>query len=89
MENNKNNEIPWWRDGLIIFAKVSAYIAFPVIIASYIGKFLDNKYDTGNTWFLVMIGFGFISTIYLIWREMKIYKNKIKEEDTNKNIKEN
>lgn len=83
MENNKNNT-PWWRDGLIIFAKVSAYIAFPIIVASYIGKFLDSKYNTGNIIFFVSIGLAFISTIYLIWKEMKIYKNKLgKEENLN------
>jgi hypothetical protein len=55
MENDKEKtkiDAPWWRDGLIIFAKVSAYIAIPVIIASYIGKYLDQRYNTGNLLFL-------------------------------------
>jgi hypothetical protein len=80
MENNKHNT-PWWRDGLIIFAKVSAYIAFPVIIASYIGKFLDNKYNTGNIIFFTSISLFFLFTIYLIWKEMKIYKQKMEKEE--------
>ncbi len=81
MENNKNNNAPWWRDGVIIFAKVSAYIAFPVIIASYAGKYLDQKYNTGNFMFLGLIVIAFISTTYLIWKEMKIYKKKIEKEE--------
>jgi heme/copper-type cytochrome/quinol oxidase subunit 4 len=75
--DKKTNNTPWWRDGLIIFAKVSAYIAVPVIFASYLGKYLDQKYNTGNLLFLVLVCLAFISTIYLIWREMKIYKKKI------------
>ena len=80
MENNIKNT-PWWRDGLIIFTKVSAYIAVPVILASFIGKYLDRKYNTGNLLFLVLIGIAFLSTIYLIWKEMKIYKKKIEKEE--------
>jgi uncharacterized membrane protein YfcA len=80
MENDKEKtkiDAPWWRDGLIIFAKVSAYIAIPVIIASYIGKYLDQRYNTGNLLFLFLILIAFLTTIYMIWKEMKIYKKKI------------
>jgi len=72
---------PWWRDGLIIFAKVSAYIAVPVILASYIGQFLDKKYNTGNLLFLVLIAIAFASTMFLIWKEAKIYKKKLEKEN--------
>lgn len=92
-KNNTNTEAPWWRDGVIIFVKVSAYIAVPVILASYIGQFLDNKYNTNNLYFYISITIAFLSTMYLIWKEMKIYKKKInestednKEDKTNKQI---
>jgi len=81
--DNKNIEKPWWRDGIIVFTKVSAYIAVPIIVASFLGNFLDNKYNTGNTIFLVLITIAFISTILLIWKEMKIYKNKLQKEEQN------
>ena len=86
MDNKEKTKIeaPWWRDGVIIFARVSAYIALPIIMASYIGKYLDQKYDTGNLLFLVLIIVAFLSTIYLIWKEMKIYKRKMDKEDKNK-----
>lgn len=78
---------PWWRDGVIIFSKVSAYIAIPVIIASFIGKYLDKKYDTDPIIFFVSVATAFILTIYLIWREMKIFQKKIAiEEKNNKKI---
>jgi F0F1-type ATP synthase assembly protein I len=78
---DKKNNIPWWRDGIIIFIKVSSYIACPVILASIVGKFLDKKYNSGNLFFLGLIAIAFISTIYLIWKEMKIYKNKIEKQE--------
>jgi len=78
--NKTNTEAPWWRDGVIIFTKVSAYIAVPVILASYIGQFLDNKYNTSNLYFYISIAVAFLTTLYLIWKEMKIYKKKMEKE---------
>lgn len=77
MDNDIKKEGPWWREGVMVFTKVSAYIAMPVILASFIGKYFDNKYNTGNLIFFIAISFAFISTIYLIWKEMKIYRRKI------------
>jgi hypothetical protein len=68
---------PWWREGVIIFSKVSGYIVVPIILASYIGKSLDQKYNTEPKIFLVSVGIAFIFTILLIWREMKVYKKKL------------
>ena len=72
-QNNK----PWWRDGVLVFGRVSAYISVPIIIASFLGKYLDEKYNTGNLLFLISVGIAFLITIYLIWMEMKIYKKKL------------
>lgn len=72
---------PWWRDGVIIFSKVSGYIIVPIILASYIGKSLDQKYNTEPKIFLVSVGIAFVSTILLIWREMRVYKKKIDKEE--------
>jgi len=77
---NNNIEKPWWRDGVILFTKVSAYIAFPVIIASYVGKFLDKKYNTDPFLFFTSIAVAFISTMLLIYKEVKIYKNSLDKE---------
>jgi F0F1-type ATP synthase assembly protein I len=88
--DNKNIQKPWWRDGVIIFTKVSAYIVVPVIIASYAGKYLDEKYNTSNFIFLGLVLLAFTTTIYMIWKEMKNYKKKLdlseKEKSTENKI---
>lgn len=81
MNNNKDIKSPWWRDGVLIFSKVSAYIAVPIIIALYAGKFLDKKYNTGTLISFVLIAIAFISTIYLIWKETKNYQKKLEREE--------
>ncbi len=73
MNKNEKNNVPWWRDGVIVFIRVSSYIAFPVIIASFLGKYLDEKYNTGSSLFLICVGIAFIGTIFLLFRELKIY----------------
>ncbi len=73
--------IPWWRDGVIIFTKVSAYIAIPIIIASFTGEYLDKKYNTNSLIFYILITIAFFCTIYLIYKETRIYKRKIEKEE--------
>lgn len=85
MEPKDKIEKPWWRDGVIVFVKVSGYIAIPIIIASLVGKTLDKKYNSDPFIFLTLIAIAFVSTIFLIWRETKTYRRKIEEEDKKKN----
>ncbi len=80
-QDEQVDKAPWWRDGIIIFAKVSGYIAFPIIFASVLGKYLDKKYNTGSLIFLISVSVAFISTIYLIWNEMRVYKKKLEKEE--------
>lgn len=79
-----NNKKPWWREGVLLSAKVSAYIAVPVIVTSYLGKFLDKKYGTAPYLFLILTAIAFASTIYLIWKEVKAYQRKINKEEREK-----
>ncbi|MCX6754803.1 MAG: AtpZ/AtpI family protein [Candidatus Nomurabacteria bacterium] len=80
MNNQENPSLinpPWWKDGVIIFTKVSAYIVFPIIISSYFGNYLDNKYNKNNLFFFGLTAIAFLITIYLIWKEARIYKKKL------------
>jgi len=81
--NNQDNKIPWWQPGIIIFAKVSAFVAFPIIIALFLGEYLDKKFDTTPWIFLGLTFIAFMISLRLIWRGMKKYLDKIE-----KNIKE-
>ena len=48
------------------------------------GKYLDQKYNTNNLIFFILVAIAFLSTIYLIWKEMRVYKKKIEKEEENK-----
>ena len=67
-----------------MFAKVSAYIAIPIIIALYLGKYLDNKYKTDPWIFLGLTFVAFIISLISIWINMKKYVKDLEEELKNK-----
>jgi F0F1-type ATP synthase assembly protein I len=66
---------PWWRDSLVIFARISVWIAVPVIIALFLGKWLDREFGTAPWLFLATMAVAFGATIFGIYkttvREMK------------------
>ena len=75
---------PWWREGLISFARISASIAIPIIIALYLGKYLDNKYNTEPWIFLGLTFIAFIISMIFIWINMMKYIKEIESKAKNK-----
>lgn len=70
-----SDQTPWWQPSLILFTKLSAWIGTPVILAVFIGKYLDKKFNTEPWLFLTSVGVAFIfsmfALIYIGMREMK------------------
>lgn len=81
-ENNpKNNQA--FKDGkysfgpfLVMFTKMSGWIVSPVLVAIFLGRWLDGKYGTEPWLFLLCVGVAFlISTSGLIINASKIYRD--------------
>jgi F0F1-type ATP synthase assembly protein I len=66
----QSNKKAWWRDALVIFARVSIWIAIPIVCALFIGKALDAHYHTKPWLFLVSMALGFITSLVGIYRTM-------------------
>ncbi|MFA5126733.1 MAG: AtpZ/AtpI family protein [Patescibacteria group bacterium] len=54
---NKNY---WLGVGLKMFAESTGWIAFPVIAALYLGRYLDGKQNSGHLYFFVLTAIAFI-----------------------------
>jgi F0F1-type ATP synthase assembly protein I len=81
-------KIPWWQPGIVLFTRLSGWIAGPVIIAVFVGKWLDKKYNTAPWLFLLTVGIAFaISMFGIVHDAMKEIK-RIEKEDKNKKAKE-
>ena len=85
------NEKPWWRDSVILFVQLSSWIAVPVILALFIGKWLDKKYNTDPWLFLATVIAAFIISTFGIVKEaisaMKKIDNLGKSQNDDKSKK--
>jgi F0F1-type ATP synthase assembly protein I len=84
-DNNKPTR-SWWQPAITLFGELSAWIAGPILIALFIGKWLDEKYQTKPWLFLGATGMAFIITnIGIVYQTKKfIERAKIKTKKVNK-----
>jgi F0F1-type ATP synthase assembly protein I len=85
MENKSNeNKAPWWQPSLVLFMKLSGWIAGPVIAAVFIGKWLDKKYNSEPWLFLVSVGVAFFFSMFGIVHDSIREIKKIEREEKEK-----
>jgi hypothetical protein len=77
---------PWWLPAMMMFARLSVWVAAPVIAALYVGKWLDRQYGTEPWLLLATIGVAFVvSMTGLVINTLKEFKKIEKEIDKNSN----
>jgi F0F1-type ATP synthase assembly protein I len=67
--SGQSNKKSWWQPGLILFGRLSGWIVGPVIIALFVGTWLDRKFDTRPWLFLLAVGLSFLISIFGIVKE--------------------
>ncbi|MCK5320856.1 AtpZ/AtpI family protein [Candidatus Parcubacteria bacterium] len=72
-----NSKQAWCQPALILFAKFSGWIVVPVIAGAFIGKWLDNRYETEPWLFLASIGFAFLISMFGLIKNVKEEYKKI------------
>jgi hypothetical protein len=87
MENKKENPEPWWRPGLVLFGRLSGWIGGPVIIAVFLGRWLDERYGTDPWLFLLTVGFAFFVSSFGIVRDSLREMKRIEKEEKDKKNK--
>ena len=79
-----------WALALKVTAKLAGWIAFPVILGTFLGQWLDKKYGTEPWLFLAATGFAFLISMYgLIINALQEFKKIDKEYSENKKEQEN
>ncbi len=75
-----NSGQAWWQPAMIMFLRFSSWIFAPILIAVFVGKWLDKKYDTEPILFLVTVGFAFLISIFGLVKNVKKEYGKIEKE---------
>lgn len=79
-----------WALALKVMVKLSSWIAFPIIIATFLGQWLDKKFGTEPWLFLGTVCFAFLISMYgLIVNALSEFKKIDKEYTDNKKDKNN
>ena len=58
-----------YRDELVLFARLSAWIGAPIIPAIFLGKWLDGHYHTAPWLFLATMLLTFIGSMLMLVKE--------------------
>ncbi len=84
----ETSETPFWQPGLLMFSRMSSWIVGPIVLAIFLGKWLDKRYDTEPWLFLLTVGIAFtVSMIGLVkdaFKEMDRLTKEDKKDDTNR-----
>jgi F0F1-type ATP synthase assembly protein I len=83
----------WWQKPLALFGELSAWVGFPVIISLFLGRWLDQKYQTKPWLFLLTVSLAFIFSMYGIVRatmkSIKEIESSSKKNNSTDNSKPN
>lgn len=88
MTNNSPNKPelqPWWQKSVLVFSELSAWIGFPVIGAVFLGRYLDERYNSEPWLFLLTVGLAFVISMFgIVRRASQLIKDIEKEEKDKK-----
>ena len=73
MEDNKkidqNEKVPWWQPGILLFVQLSGWLVVPIILSVFLGKWLDQRYNTKPWLFLATVIVAFTISMFGIVKE--------------------
>jgi len=77
--NNDHKQVWWWQP-MQMFLRISGWIAIPLIVSLFLGKWFDEKFDTAPWLLILCSGIAFIASMYGIINNAKKEFKKIEEE---------
>lgn len=85
---NKDSK-EWLKPALVLFSVLTGWIVVPVIIALFLGKYLDKRYGTEPRIFIGLIIIAFLTSVFKIGMTGRQYMKDLEreEEDKKNNLK--
>jgi F0F1-type ATP synthase assembly protein I len=70
---------PWWQPAILLFGKISIWIGGPLLVALFLGKYLDRRFDTKPWIFLGLAALAFYFSCFMIVKIIRAYIKLEKE----------
>ena len=70
-EPEDKKEKAWYADALLLFSRLTIWIAVPVVVAVHLGKYLDERFGTKPWIVTVCLIISFNLSIIVLLRETK------------------
>ncbi|MFH1326233.1 MAG: AtpZ/AtpI family protein [Candidatus Falkowbacteria bacterium] len=81
---NKKIDTSFWQPSLLMFSRMSGWVVGPVVLAIFLGKWLDKRHDTEPWLFLGTVGLAFVISIVGLVKDALREMEKLSKEDKNK-----
>lgn len=75
---------PYLHDALVTFGRMSGWVAMPVVIAVFLGNWLDKKYGTEPYILISIVGLSFFVSMFGIYKESKRYIKEMEKKEKEK-----
>ncbi|MFA6255172.1 MAG: AtpZ/AtpI family protein [Patescibacteria group bacterium] len=86
---SKTQQNKWQQTGLKLAFELSGWLVGPLVLALFVGNWLDNKYQTKPWLFLLSVGIAFAITCIGIVKETMQYIKDIEKEAEQKKSQQN
>ncbi len=80
IDTGNSNQNYWWEGGLKLTFQLFGWLVGSLIFSLFLGKWLDNRYQTKPWLFLLCVGIAFLVTSLGIVKETIVFIKKIEKE---------
>jgi len=81
MQDKSNNlKQIWWQPAIQLFAQVSAWIVLPIVVALFVGRWLDERFEKEPLFLIGCVAVAFVVTVIGLVRETMRAAKKMEDE---------
>ena len=62
-EKSKNKDVAWLAPALQLFGQLAIWLVFPIILALFLGKWLDERFGTEPKLYFLCVAISFVVTM--------------------------
>lgn len=86
MEKRQDNKLTeaWWKPALALFLRLSSWVAAPVLLGTFLGKYLDKRLDSEPLMLIAVVSFSFLISMYGLIKETTKEYRKISKTERDK-----